>query len=80
MNQRIEQQRVEKQNQRKALAITLVIQGLLFLLFWYAKIWSAEEMKLELPEPGFEVNYNPIIKRVTFLTMTNPNPLRKKRK
>ncbi|MEY4310056.1 MAG: hypothetical protein RL422_2259, partial [Bacteroidota bacterium] len=57
MNQRIEQQRVEKQNQRKALAITLVIQGLLFLLFWYAKIWSAEEMKLELPEPGFEVNY-----------------------
>jgi outer membrane biosynthesis protein TonB len=34
-----------------------VIQGLLFLLFWYAKIWSAEEMKLELPEPGFEVNY-----------------------
>ena len=27
------------------------------ILFWYAKIWSAEEMKLELPEPGFEVNY-----------------------
>jgi outer membrane biosynthesis protein TonB len=57
MNQRIEQQQIERKNQRKALAITLVIQGLLFLLFWYAKIWSAEEMKLELPEPGFEVNY-----------------------
>jgi hypothetical protein len=57
MNQRIEQQSIERKNQRKALAITIVIQGLLFLLFWYAKIWSAEEMKLELPEPGFEVNY-----------------------
>ena len=57
MNQRIEQQAIERKNQRKALAITIVIQGLLFLLFWYAKIWSAEEMKLELPEPGFEVNY-----------------------
>jgi outer membrane biosynthesis protein TonB len=57
MNQSIEQKQVERKNQRIALAITLVIQGLLFLLFWYAKIWSAAEMKLELPEPGFEVNY-----------------------
>ncbi|MFD3407567.1 hypothetical protein SKC37_02760 [Aquirufa sp. HETE-83D] len=57
MNQHIEQQNLERKNQRKALAITIVIQGLVFLLFWYAKIWSAEEMKLELPEPGFEVNY-----------------------
>lgn len=57
MNQRIEQQNLERKNQRKALAITLVVQGLVFLLFWYTKIWSAEEMKLELPEPGFEVNY-----------------------
>ena len=53
MNQRIEQQNIERKNQRKALAITIVIQGLIFLLFWYAKIWSAEEMKLELPDPGF---------------------------
>lgn len=57
MNQRIEQQNLERKNQRKALVITLVVQGFVFLLFWYAKIWSAEEMKLELPEPGFEVNY-----------------------
>jgi outer membrane biosynthesis protein TonB len=57
MNHSIDQKQEERKNQRKALAITLVIQGLLFLLFWYAKIWSAEEMKLELPEPGFEVNY-----------------------
>jgi outer membrane biosynthesis protein TonB len=57
MNQRIEQQNLERKNQRKALVITIVVQGLIFLLFWYAKIWSAEEMKLELPEPGFEVNY-----------------------
>jgi len=53
----IEQKNLERKNQRKALAITLLIQGLLFLLFWYAKVWSAEEMKLELPEPGFQVNY-----------------------
>lgn len=57
MTNTTEQKKLERKNQRKALAITLVIQGLLFLLFWYAKIWSAEEMKLELPEPGFEVNY-----------------------
>lgn len=53
----VEQKQIERKNQRKALAITLLIQGLLFLLFFYAKIWSAEEMKPELPEPGFEVNY-----------------------
>lgn len=57
MTNTIEQKNLERKNQRKALAITLVIQGLLFLLFWYAKVWSAEEMKLELPEPGFQVNY-----------------------
>jgi len=57
MNHSIEQKQIERKNQRKALAITLLIQGLLFLLFFYAKIWSAEEMKPELPEPGFEVNY-----------------------
>lgn len=57
MTNTTEQKKLERKNQQKALAITLVIQGLLFLLFWYAKIWSAEEMKLELPEPGFEVNY-----------------------
>ncbi len=57
MTNTIEQKNLERKNQRKALAITLLIQGLLFLLFWYAKVWSAEEMKLELPEPGFQVNY-----------------------
>jgi outer membrane biosynthesis protein TonB len=57
MTNTIEQKNLERKNQRKALGITLVIQGLLFLLFWYAKVWSAEEMKLELPEPGFQVNY-----------------------
>ena len=57
MTNTVEQKNLERKNQRKALAITLVIQGLLFLLFWYAKVWSAEEMKLELPEPGFQVNY-----------------------
>lgn len=57
MTNTIEQKNLERKNQRKALTITLVIQGLLFLLFWYAKVWSAEEMKLELPEPGFQVNY-----------------------
>jgi hypothetical protein len=57
MTNTIEQKSLERKNRRKALAITLVIQGLLFLLFWYAKVWTAEEMKLELPVPGFQVNY-----------------------
>lgn len=57
MNQVIAQKEEEKRNRIKAFVITLVINGLLFFLFFTIKIWSGEELKMEIPAGGFEVNY-----------------------
>lgn len=57
MNQVIAQKEEEKRNRIKAFVITLVINGLLFFLFFTIKIWSGEELKMEIPAVGFEVNY-----------------------
>lgn len=47
----------ERKNRWIAMGLTLAINAALLLLFIYVRIWSAEELKLEMPAGGFEVNY-----------------------
>jgi hypothetical protein len=57
MSQIFSQQEEEKRNRIKALVYTLLINGLLFFIFFTVNIWSGEEFKMEMPAGGFEVNY-----------------------
>lgn len=57
MNQILSQQEEEKRNRIKALIYTVLINGLLFFIFLTVNIWSGEEIKMELPAGGFEINY-----------------------
>jgi len=50
MNQVIAQKEEEKRNRIKAFVITLVINGLLFFLFFTIKFWSVEELKMQFPD------------------------------
>ncbi len=57
MNQILLQQEIEKKNRLKALGITFAINAVLFFLFYTINIWSGEDLKMEVPAGGFEVNY-----------------------
>lgn len=57
MNSVLAQKELEKKNQLKALVLTILINGGLLLLFWTLNIWSGDEVKMEIPAGGFEVNY-----------------------
>lgn len=57
MSQVLSQQEIERKNRLTALIYTIVINGILFFLFFTINIWSGEELKMELPAGGFEVNY-----------------------
>jgi len=57
MNQVLTQQEIEKKNRIKALIYTIAINSVLFFLFYTINIWSGEELKMETPAGGFEVNY-----------------------
>ncbi|MCZ2471935.1 hypothetical protein G9H62_03705 [Aquirufa ecclesiirivi] len=57
MNSVLAQKELEKKNQLKALALTILINGGLLLIFWTLNIWSGDEVKMEIPAGGFEVNY-----------------------
>ncbi|MEY2792307.1 MAG: hypothetical protein RJA76_299 [Bacteroidota bacterium] len=57
MSQVLTQQELEKRNRIKALIYTIVINSVLFFLFYTINIWSGEELKMEIPAGGFAVNY-----------------------
>lgn len=57
MNQILSQQEEERKNRIKALIYTIIINALLFFIFITVNIWTSEEVKMELPAGGFEVNY-----------------------
>lgn len=57
MNQILSQQEEEKRNRIKALIYTIIINAMLFFIFITVNIWTSEEVKMELPAGGFEVNY-----------------------
>jgi outer membrane biosynthesis protein TonB len=57
MSQIFSQQEEEKRNRIKAFVYTILINGLLFFIFFTVNIWTGEEFKMEMPAGGFEVNY-----------------------
>lgn len=57
MDQILSQQEIEKKNRIKALVYTIVINSIIFFLFYTINIWSGDELKMEVPAGGFEVNY-----------------------
>ncbi len=57
MSQVLTQQEIEKKNRIKAFIYTMIINSVLFFLFYTINIWSGEELKMEIPAGGFAVNY-----------------------
>lgn len=57
MSQVFSQREEEKKNRRKAFILTILINGLLFFIFFTVNIWTGDEFKMEMPAGGFEVNY-----------------------
>ena len=57
MSQTLSQKEFERKNRITALIYTIGLNAILFFLFFTINIWSGEELKMEIPAGGFEVNY-----------------------